>query len=235
MGYYRQISSYLRTLCLVLIISILLSLGISRGVTVFSENSPPDISHIFVIDPGHGGVDGGATSVLGVLESQINLSISQKLNDIMHLLGMHTVMIRAKDVSVYTEGETIAQKKVSDLKHRVRIANNTPNAIFISIHQNYFGDSRYQGAQTFYGADPQSKEFADLLQQAFRINTNTNRSAKAANGVYVMQHVTCPAVLIECGFISNYQEAALLQENSYQIKLASIIATVCNTYLNQSI
>lgn len=232
MGYYRQFSLYFCLFCLVLVVSILFSMGFSKGITVFSENSPPKISQVFVIDAGHGGVDGGATSVLGSLESHINLSISKKLNDVMHLLGLHTVMIRTEDISVYTEGETIAQKKISDLKQRVRIIEDTPDAILISIHQNFYGDNRYAGAQTFYGTNPQSKELADLLQKSFRLNTNSSRTIKQANGIYIMQQVTRPSVLIECGFISNYQEATLLQDSTYQTKLACIIATVCSAYIN---
>ena len=103
---------------------LLVAVGGSRAVTVLSVNTPPTYTKTVVIDAGHGGVDGGATSCTGVLESSFNLEIAIKLNDLMHLLGINTVMIRDTDCSVYTEGETIAQKKISDLRERVQIVNS---------------------------------------------------------------------------------------------------------------
>ena len=122
----------------------------SGAVTASVQSEGVERNHRIVIDAGHGGIDGGATSCTGVLESTINLQIALRLNDLMHLLGYETVMIRTTDTSVYTEGNTIAAQKVSDLKERVRIVNETENAILISIHQNIFPDSRYDGAQVFY-------------------------------------------------------------------------------------
>ena len=119
----------------------------SRAITVISENMPVERQHCIIIDAGHGGEDGGATSCTGKLESSFNLEISLRLNDLLHLLGYDTVMIRTSDVSIYTKGETIAQKKVSDLKERVRIANETENAsiarptpkrILLKISSMYF-------------------------------------------------------------------------------------------------
>ena len=101
----------------------------SRIITVISENAPIQSGHCFIIDAGHGGVDGGAVSCTGVYESQINLQIALRLNDLMHLLGLNTKMIRSTDISVYTSGESRAAKKSSDLKERVRIVNETDHAI----------------------------------------------------------------------------------------------------------
>ena len=124
----------------------------SRAVSVLAEQIPVPRSVCFVIDAGHGGEDGGATSCTGISESGLNLEISLRLTDLFALLGYDTRMIRNSDVSVYTKGETIAQKKASDLKERVRIANETPGAILLSIHQNHLSDGRYSGAQVFYGS-----------------------------------------------------------------------------------
>jgi N-acetylmuramoyl-L-alanine amidase len=139
----------------------------NRTVTVMSESAPLTDRHCIIIDAGHGGVDGGATSCTGVLESQINLEIAIRLNDLLHLLGHDTKMIRTTDISVYTEGQTIAAKKVSDLKQRVKVINETANALVLSIHQNYFADSRYSGAQGHYTETAQrvsvSSEIARLL------------------------------------------------------------------------
>ena len=116
----------------------------SRAVTVISETLPFEREHCVVIDPGHGGEDGGATSCTGRMESEYNLAISRRLDDLLHLLGYQTRMTRKSDVSIYTTGDTIARKKISDLKERVRIVNETSNALLVSIHQNQFGDSRYR-------------------------------------------------------------------------------------------
>ena len=109
--------SYTATILLTLT---LVSLG-NRAVTVLSQNMPPVREHCFIIDPGHGGVDGGAVSAAGKPESAYNLEISLRLRDMLHFFGYRTLMIRTEDISVYTKGETIAQKKMSDLKERVRI------------------------------------------------------------------------------------------------------------------
>lgn len=213
----------------VLALFLLLAFGGSKAVTVLSVNAPIADRKTVIIDPGHGGEDGGATSCTGILESQYNLEISLRLRDLFHLLGVNTLMIRETDCSVYTAGDTIAQKKISDLKERVRMVNNTPDALLISIHQNHFVQSQYSGAQMFFAPTDGSKELAQLLQKAFieTVNPNSHRQVKKADGIYLMQHINCPAVLIECGFLSNPTEAYLLGSEDYQKKLCAIIA--CTT------
>ncbi len=202
----------------------------SRSVTVFSENAQMQNTKYVIVDAGHGGVDGGATSCTGVLESNINLEIALKLNDLLHLLGVRTKMVRASDCSVYTKGDTIGAKKVSDLKERVRIVDSTPNALLVSIHQNYFQQSQYSGAQVFYNKGQGSEVLAQNMQLAFRqtLNPTSKRQPKKANGIYLMEKISKPGVLIECGFLSNPQEEALLRNQAYQGKLCCVIAaTVC--------
>ena len=200
--------------------------------TTMSVISPNTERHIVIIDAGHGGVDGGATSCTGVLESNINLEIALKLNDMMHLLGMKTLMIRETDISVYTEGETIAAKKISDLKERVRIINDTENALLVSIHQNTFSDSRYYGAQVFYSDSTEGQNLARLMQTSLvnGLNPESNRKAKRAEGVYLMEQIRRPGILIECGFLSNPAEEAKLLKPEYQKKLCCVIASVISRY-----
>lgn len=207
-----------------------------RVVTAFAENASITGRRCIIIDAGHGGVDGGATSCTGILESNINLEISLRLNDLLHLLGVNTIMIRTTDCSVYTDGETIAAKKISDLKERVRIVNQAENALLVSIHQNYFTQSQYWGAQVFYGAESGSKKLAEVLQTELvrTINTGSNRRAKKASGIYLMEHIQCPGILIECGFLSNPTEEAKLRSQNYQNKLCSVIATVCSQYCHSN-
>ena len=217
----------------VLIVSIFLTATYwgSAATSTIAQMIPVERGHTVVIDAGHGGVDGGATSCTGKLESAFNLEIALRLNDLMHLLGVHTTMIRTTDVSVYTEGDTIAAKKVSDLKERVRIVNKAEDALLVSIHQNTFSDGRYGGAQVFYSAKGEGQHLAELLQNTFcaTINPGSNRRSKKADGIFLMEHIEATGVLIECGFLSNAEEEAKLRSPDYQKKLCCVIAaTVCN-------
>lgn len=207
----------------------------SHAVTVISETLPIVREHCILIDAGHGGVDGGATSCTGVLESQINLEIALRLNDLFHLLGYDTKMIRTEDISVYTRGETIAQKKVSDLKERVRIVNETENGILLSIHQNNFSDNRYSGPQVFYAGTEGSEQLAKQVQSAFSaLAPQSKRNCKKSHGVYLMEHIERPGILIECGFLSNPEEEALLRREVYQKKLCAVVTTAVTSFLSNT-
>lgn len=222
----------------ILILSCFLIAGIggSRAITVIAENAPLTQRKHVIIDPGHGGMDGGATSCTGVLESIINLEIAIRVNDLMHLLGMDTVMTRTTDTSLHTQGSTIAAQKVSDLKERVRIANETGNAILVSIHQNHFTDSRYSGAQVFYAPDGSSMDLAGQMQTSFvnTINPGSKRKTKRGEGIYLLQKAEIPAILVECGFLSHHAEEAKLRTDDYQKKISAVIAAVCSTYLHST-
>lgn len=219
-----------------IIIALCLFIGIggSRVLTAMSDSAAFTERHTIILDAGHGGEDGGATSCTGILESSYNLDITRRLNDLLHLMGFKTKMIRTTDISVYTQGSTIAEKKVSDLKERARIANTTENGIFVSIHQNYFTQAQYSGAQVFYNNHPDSKIFAQNLQTIFvnNLNIGSNRTAKKADSVYLMKKVNCPAILIECGFLSNTDEEALLRSVGYQKNLCCVIATGISQHLS---
>lgn len=218
----------------VLVGAVLLAMAGSKAVTVMGGDMA-DSRRCIIIDAGHGGEDGGASAHNGVYESNINLQIALKLQDLLHLLGIKTKMIRSEDISIYTEGSTIAAKKVSDLKERVRIVNSTENAMLISIHQNHYAESKYSGAQVFYADTDGSKALAKQLQGALvaTVNPGSNRQCKRAEGIYLMQRVQCTAVLVECGFLSNPAESAELQTDDYQRKLCGVIASVCSQYLAQ--
>ena len=221
---------------LALIVCVALAGWGSGAVTASVQNQPVEREHTVIIDAGHGGIDGGATSCTGVLESAFNLQIALKLNDLLHFLGYDTVMIRATDTSVYTEGDSIAAQKVSDLKERVRIVNETENAILVSIHQNTFSDSRYSGPQVFYADTQDSKGFAELLQS--RLNSalapDSRRVCKRAESVYLLQNIQRPGVLIECGFLSNPSEEAKLRDDGYQQELCGVIASALTEYFSSA-
>ena len=207
----------------------------SKAVSVVSQMIPLEREHTIIIDAGHGGEDGGATSCTGKLESSFNLEIALRLNDLMHLLGYQTTMVRTTDVSVYTQGNSIAEKKVSDLKQRVQLVNDTENALLLSIHQNTFPESRYSGAQVFYGTRGESQTLAATLQTAFcqTVNPGSNRNCKPADGIYLMEHIDCTGILVECGFLSNPEEEAKLRSPEYQSRLCCIIAATVTNFLDR--
>ena len=204
------------------------------ATTTIVQMIPVERNHTIVIDPGHGGVDGGATSCTGVLESKFNLDISLRLRDLFHLMGYRTKMIRTEDVSVYKSGETIAAKKVSDLRTRVQIINETEDAILVSIHQNTFSDSRYSGPQVFYGPEGEGEALAKLLQKTLTdaLAPGSNRMAKKADGIYLMQHINCTGALVECGFLSNPEEEGKLRNSRYQCSLSCVIASAVANFLD---
>lgn len=228
----KWIFGYVIILCLTLLVT---CWG-SHAVTVFSETAPLKRKCTIVIDPGHGGVDGGATSSTGILESQFNLEISRRLNDLFHFLGYRTRMIRTEDISVYKEGDTIARKKISDLKERVRMVNETENPLLLSIHQNFFPDSHYSGAQVFYASTAGSQRLAADMQRSFvkTLNPGSKRQEKKSSGIYLMEHISCPGVLIECGFLSNPEEEAKLKDKEYQQRLCCVIASTVSSFLSNT-
>lgn len=222
--------------CLTIIGALITFRWISRTVTVIAENIPLKREHCIIIDAGHGGEDGGATSCAGILESTYNLDISMRLNDLFHLLGYDTRMIRISDISIYTKGETLSQKKISDLKERVRITNETENALLLSIHQNIFSDSQYSGAQVFFAETEGSEALARQLQSALigTLNPGSSRQCKKSSGIYLMDHISRTGVLIECGFLSNPEEESNLRSKDYQQKLSCVIAATVSSFLSNT-
>lgn len=193
-----------------------------------------DEAPVLILDAGHGGEDGGASSAAGHKESDINLDIVLKLESLMAFLGVDTVLTRDTDISIYDEGcETLREKKVSDLKNRVELVQNIENAMLISVHQNTFTDSRYKGFQVFYGSGDVSRQWGDFTQNVMQAVLDPNNGRKAAgvpDHVYLFRHIGCPAILVECGFLSNGEEASLLLLDTYQRKIAVALA---GAYLTQ--
>lgn len=218
-------------LCALAVIGAMLLSRFGSAVAVFSSQTQAET--IVVIDAGHGGEDGGAVSVSGLHESDFNLEISLRLNDFLNLLGIQTRMIRTEDVSVGTEGDTVAQRKVSDIRNRVKTVESLDRALLVSIHQNFFSQSQYRGAQIFYADTQGSAQLAELLQGtlAAQLDPKNRRQTKAAQDVYLMSHVSCTAVLVECGFLSNYEEEQLLCTAQYQKKLAAAVGCCIFNYL----
>lgn len=200
-----------------LLISCIISHNLSVATAMIEDQSA-----VIIIDAGHGGEDGGAIGVSGIKESTINLGVAHRLEQILSFCGFPTEMIRTSDQSIYTEGDTISEKKISDLKNRVKTVNSFHRAILISIHQNHFSEEKYSGAQVFYADTDQSKQLAVITQNHLRrlLNPENKREAKQAQSVYLMKNISCTGILVECGFLSNRDEELLLQNQDYQTKIA---------------
>ena len=196
----------------------------------------PETPVTVILDAGHGGEDGGASTADGVLESGINLEIALRLRDLLAFAGVDTQMIRDTDTAVYSgDCRTISQKKVSDLKNRASMVNAVENGLLVSIHQNYFEQTKYCGAQVFFAKTDGSKALAERIQQSLLENVDAakHRQCKPSQSVYLMEHIECTGVLIECGFLSNYEEAKRLQTDAYQKKLSAAICGAITEYLSE--
>lgn len=206
--------------------AVLLSAGVRQAVpAAFSmETASASGAPVLILDAGHGGEDGGAVSAAGGKESEVNLAIVLKMEALMVFLGVEPVLIRREDISLHTpECATLREKKRSDLQQRAALIQRTENAMVISVHQNYFTDSRYSGAQVFYNPGDVSRQWGERTQQALRQVLDGNNERKAAglsSQVYLFEHISCPAILVECGFLSNGEEASLLFTQGYQKKIA---------------
>ena len=180
-----------------------------------------------VLDAGHGGEDGGAVSPSGAVESGLNLAIVGRLDQLLGLYGEAPVLLRSEDVSLHDgSATTLREKKVSDLHNRADRVAATENAVLLSVHQNTYPDSRYHGAQVFYAAGAESQALAEGTQEILRaaLDPENSRQAKPIpDSVYLLNHVSCPAILVECGFLSNPEEEARLRSDGYQRKLAAAL------------
>ncbi|MBE7013930.1 MAG: N-acetylmuramoyl-L-alanine amidase [Ruminococcaceae bacterium] len=183
-------------------------------------------SNVIVIDPGHGGEDGGAVGVTGIKEKDLNLKIALKLKEKLLNSGINVVMTRDTDIMLCDKNQQKKRKR-TDFDNRIKIAQNYNNAIFISIHMNYFEDNSQSGAQIFYSKNnPESKEIASILREELKnsLNPNNKRQIKpSGKEIYLLSNLKIPACLIECGFISNPTEEQLLMSDKYQEKIAETI------------
>ncbi len=182
-----------------------------------------------IIDAGHGGEDGGAQSIDGkTLEKDVNLAIAKDLKEIFLLAGFQVEMIREEDTAIYdNDAKSLRNKKVSDLRKRVEIANSNPNNVLISIHQNQFESSKYLGTQIFYSTNnPESNILAEYVKKAvvgLMQPANTRETKPANNSIYLLSKATIPAIIVECGFLSNAEESKKLIDPNYQKQMAFTI------------
>lgn len=183
-----------------------------------------------VIDAGHGGFDGGAIGSDGTAEQDINLSIARRVQALAGFFGVRTAMTRADENALdYDPGRPIRENKVADIRARERIVGAADSPVFVSIHLNKFSDPQYHGAQVFYSPNhADSKTLAEALQACLAAGcdpANTRQAKQADRAIYLMDRLTCPAVIVECGFLSNPAEERLLNRTEYHKKLAACIVT----------
>ena len=227
---------YLMILAVILITFCLVMYSAFSNITARTDSDSLEQQPMIVIDAGHGGEDGGA-EVDGVLEKDINLSIAGKLSEILRLCGCRVTEIRDEDISVYdSDAQTLREKKVSDLKRRVKIANENDNNILVSIHQNKFDNSAYSGAQLFYSSNhDDSRVLAESIRSAITSllqKDNTRELKPAGSDIYLLDHAEVPAVIVECGFLSNQQERSKLMDDDYQNEMAYAVAMGVLEYIN---
>lgn len=186
-----------------------------------------------VIDAGHGGADPGKVSVDGSLEKDINLEIAKKLQIFLTMEDVEAILTRESDAGLYDE--SASNKKVQDMKNRVGIIEEKDPALTVSIHQNSYHEEYVHGAQAFYYANSEkSKELAERIQQimTLELDRDNTRQAKANDSYYLLKKTSSPIVIVECGFLSNYEEAQKLSSDIYQEKVAWAIHLAILQYLN---
>ena len=219
-------------LLLILMVFLAVKYGTAQvaSASVIEQNAKP----VVVIDSGHGGFDPGKVGVDGSLEKEINLEIAMKLKKYLELEDIEVIMTRESDVGLYREEDP--GKKMADMRNRCQLINDANPDLVVSIHQNSYHEEYVSGGQVFYyKGSAQGKELAEILQERFSyvLGSENRRHSKANGDYYLLLNVKNPIVIVECGFLSNRKEAALLQQEDYQDRLAWTIHMGVMEYLNQ--
>ena len=194
-----------------------------QALTVETTSTPASDKTI-VIDAGHGSPDEGAESKTGTTEAQINLKIALKVQNLLEQTGSTVILTRSDENGIYNSNtSTIKQKKITDIKNRVKIGNESSADIFVSIHLNKIPQQQYYGWQCFFNSkNENSKILAEQLQENLNksMQKENKRVALKLNSIYIMKNVEIPISIVECGFLSNPEEEKQLQEDEYQNRLA---------------
>lgn len=224
-----------RGIAALVLLSVLFSASCSRQT---AAPASAEAGRVLVIDAGHGGEDGGAQSAAGLLESGVNLDIALRMEALAQFCGVETVMTRtSQEIEYPPELTKTAQRKTYDQKKRVELINATPGAVLISVHQNQYPDPRPRGPQVLYarGADSQGLgELAHALLSQALYPENRRVAAPISKEIYLTRAVNCPAILTECGFLSNPEEAALLDTPAYRLKIASVLVCAYLQYFGET-
>lgn len=221
---------------IVAIITCLLIITYMMPVNAFAFNNS---DKVILIDPGHGGIDGGAKSKAGTIEKDINLQISLKLRDNLEEKGYKVYMTRDEDEGLYQKGNTIKEKKREDLNRRVQMKKETDCDIFVSIHQNMFPQSKCYGAQVWYASNEKSYNLATIVQETIKesVKDNNKRVAKPAAEAYLIlrDKYEGASILVECGFLSNPDEESRLKSDEHQNLIVEGISNGIDKYFEGDI
>ncbi len=204
------------------------------GINVNAE----ECRKVIVIDPGHGGIDGGGKSESGILEKDINLSIALKTKEALENKGYKVIMTRTEDVGLYSEGKKVREKKREDLLNRVKIKKESNCDVFISIHQNMFPQKNCKGAQVWSADNEASKKLGQIIQNKFKleVDVTNKREPKVAKKEYLIlkDNYKGASLILECGFLSNPEEGKLLAKDDYQAKIANAILKSLDEYFEKN-
>lgn len=218
-----------------------LSAAVAKGYEYIRVSGTVQERQVIILDAGHGGFDGGAVAPDGTVEKDINLKIALTLKEFLKQGGFQVIMTRESDVSTDdVETDKIATRKKSDLKNRLGLMKDNPRAVFVSIHLNKFTTSAANGSQVFYSAGhKESKVLGDCIQKSIVKHLqpeNTRVNKQATSSTYLLYNATVPAVLVECGFLSNSAELKRLKDEEYQKKMAfSIFCGITSFYSEEDL
>ena len=220
---------------LIMAVILLVSAGFlaKRGAIYVQQSKVAKTQTCIVIDAGHGGDDPGKIGINGEKEKELNLAIVKQLQKILEKKDYRIVLTRDSDKGLYHR--TARNKKVEDMKKRCEIINKEKPVFTISIHQNSYPEEYVKGAQVFYyGQSQEGKELAEVIQKSLvaELDKENHRTAKANESYYLLKKTSIPVVIVECGFLSNWEEAKLLQEEEYQNRIAWAVAMGTIRYLD---
>ncbi|MBP3919027.1 MAG: N-acetylmuramoyl-L-alanine amidase [Clostridia bacterium] len=210
------------------------SAKIARAEPAYAAQTVDSVMPLVVLDAGHGGEDGGAVSADGVAEKTLNLSIVLMLGDMLEAAGVPVVYTRTDDNGLY-DGAVPGHRKMADLKNRLAVWSQYPGALFVSVHMNTFSSAKYRGMQVFYSKNKEeSKALAEIIRETNQtcLQPENTRACKAADSsIFLLDRCEGTAVLAECGFLSNPEEAALLSDAAYREKVAGVLCASILNYL----
>ena len=231
----ENLKALIRVTAVLLIMTSVYYLAYQKAEQSSSEGVVTEKKKItIVIDAGHGGTDPGKVGINGALEKDINLKIAKKVQQFLEMEDVEVVLTRDSDAGLYDENAS--NKKVQDMKRRVEIIEGANPSLTVSIHQNSYHEEYVHGAQTFYyQGSEQSKALAEKIQQVLlnEVDKNNTRVAKANDSYYLLKKTSVPIVIVECGFLSNSEEAQKLSSDYYQEKLAWAIHLGILQYINE--
>ncbi len=232
--------------CIFSIVFAMLLIGISTAFSSFFNRSDMKAQIVssasalpsVIIDAGHGGEDGGTIGINGIFEKDINLSIANILRDMLTSRGINVIMTRSEDILLYDRNvDYKGRKKILDLSARLKIANENENCIFVSIHMNSFPEAKYKGLQVYYSKNSElSKTLADSIQNTVKTHLQPNNARltkKADSNIFLLDRCNNPSVLVECGFLSNPNECAMLCSEDYRKKLSLAIFEGICSYISE--